>query len=195
MCVRSHCSHTRISEENSMLSFDRVAMFSFLDHFVWFCSVHLHFRVIWSEATSGGKTQHKPTNGGLISIDQKLNQAKAFSEEWNLTWTWGFKENTCSMLGWGVDVWYQWRHVSSVHLSTCDVLLGLRHGAHLKALWPSRSWTHDGRQSDRARLHLTHLVELLLQNSGPGKKMALRKLQQRFHLEKQKTIFLFFVQT
>lgn len=49
MCVRSHCSHTRISEENSMLSFDRVAMFSFLDHFVWFCSVHLHFSyLIWS---------------------------------------------------------------------------------------------------------------------------------------------------
>lgn len=61
---------------------------------------------------------------------------------------------------------YQWRHVASVHLSTGDVLPGLRHGAHLEAFRSSSSWTHDGGQSHRARLHFTYSVELLLKNSG-----------------------------
>lgn len=55
----------------------------------------------------------------------------------------------------------------SVHLSTGDVLLGLRHGAHLEALWTSSTWTHDGRQSHRACFHLPHAIKLLLHERGP----------------------------
>lgn len=61
----------------------------------------------------------------------------------------------------------QGRHVSSVHLSAGDVLLGLRHGAHLEALWTSGTGTHDGGQSHRARFHLPHPIELLLQEGRP----------------------------
>jgi len=58
-------------------------------------------------------------------------------------------------------------HVSSVHLPAGDVLFGLRHGAHLEALWTPGPRADDGGQSDRARLHLPHLIKLLLENCGP----------------------------
>jgi len=58
--------------------------------------------------------------------------------------------------------------VSAVHLSAGDVLLGLRHGAHLEALRPAGPRAHDGRQRHGARLHPAHLVELLLQHRGPA---------------------------
>lgn len=59
---------------------------------------------------------------------------------------------------------HQWWHVPCVHLATGDLLLGLRHGTHLEALWTSCTWTHDDRQSHRACLHPLHFIKLLLQH-------------------------------
>lgn len=70
-------------------------------------------------------------------------------------------------------LFYQWRHVSSVHLSAGDMLLGLRHGTHLEALRSSSTWAHDGRQGYWACFHLSHSVKLLLQECGP--KMLLER--------------------
>lgn len=54
--------------------------------------------------------------------------------------------------------------MSSVYLLFGALLFGLRHGAHLEALWTPGTRADDGGQSDRARLRLPHLIKLLLEN-------------------------------
>ena len=59
---------------------------------------------------------------------------------------------------------YQRRHVSSVHLTTGNLLLGRWHAAHLEIFRTRGSGAHDGRQGHGAMLHLPHPVTLLLKD-------------------------------
>lgn len=108
---------------------------------------------------------------GFSCVKQSIT---SWTSKWGL-WPLNATPITGSLVDWYCNmevqnrfvIFYQWRHVPSVHLSAGDVLLGLGHGAHLEALWTSGSWPHNGWESHRACLHLTHLVELLLQHCGP----------------------------
>lgn len=54
-----------------------------------------------------------------------------------------------------------------MHLPTRDLLLGLRHGAHLEVLRPTGTRPYDDWEGHRAVLGFIQLVELLLQKGRP----------------------------
>lgn len=67
---------------------------------------------------------------------------------------------------------HQRRHVSSVHLSDHDLLLGGRHAANIENLRPTGARAHDSWQCHRTMLCLPSAVELLLQDGRSVEEMA-----------------------
>lgn len=63
---------------------------------------------------------------------------------------------------------YQRWHVSTVHLTHCDLLLGRRHGTHAERLGADRARSNHPWQCHRAVLQPAHTVKLLLEDGGPA---------------------------
>ncbi len=63
---------------------------------------------------------------------------------------------------------YQRWHVSTVHLTHCDLLLSRWHCAHAERLCANGAWADHPWQRHWAVLHPTHAIKLLLKDGGPA---------------------------
>lgn len=90
--------------------------------------------------------------------------------KWHTPLTWLHKSmNTTQISYWEPFCCsYKRRHVSAVHLTHRDLLLGRWHGAHAERLCANGAGTDHPRQRHRAMLHPAHTIKLLLKDGGPA---------------------------